>query len=93
MSSGLEKGQKDILEAKEKKIKELTSKVESLETDVEKLMFEKAALEKVINKSERTVPKVANITYKFSDTMCNQFYALPSFLLRAKDENYVDIDA
>ena len=58
MSSGLEKGQKDILEAKEKKIKELTSKVESLETDVEKLMFEKAALEKVIIQRERTVPKV-----------------------------------
>ena len=47
MSSGLEKGQKDILESKEQEIKKLTAKVESLETDVEKLMFEKAALEKV----------------------------------------------
>ena len=48
MSTGMEKGQKEVLEAKESEIKKLTAKVNHLETDVEKLLFEKAALEKVV---------------------------------------------
>ena len=48
LSVGKDKGQHKLLETKENEIKKLNSKIESLETDVEKLMFEKAALEKVL---------------------------------------------
>ena len=46
MSTGMEKGQREILECKENEIKKLLSKVESLEGDVSKLKSEKETLEK-----------------------------------------------
>merc|ERR1711976_260357 len=46
MSTGMEKGQKEILECKENEIKKLLGKVESLEGDVSKMKSEKESLEK-----------------------------------------------
>ena len=46
MTNGMEKGSKEILEAKENEIKKLTDRVKTLESEVEALKKEKEALEK-----------------------------------------------
>jgi chromosome segregation ATPase len=46
MANGMEKGQREILESKENEIRKLTERVGGLERDLDKLRFEKEALEK-----------------------------------------------
>ena len=45
-ASGMEKGQREIMESKDNEIRKLTERVGSLERDLDKLRFEKEALEK-----------------------------------------------
>merc|ERR1712083_621233 len=64
MTNGLEKGSKEILEAKENEIKKLTERVKTLETEVQTLKTEKIALEKQREELEKALKdggKVDNI--------------------------------
>jgi len=64
MTNGLEKGSKEILEAKENEIKKLTERVKTLETEVQTLKTEKIALEKQRDELEKALKdggKVDNI--------------------------------
>ncbi len=46
MAHGMEKGQREILDSKENEIRKLTDRVAGLERDLDKMRFEKEALEK-----------------------------------------------
>ncbi len=62
MTNGLEKGSKEILEAKENEIKKLSERVKALESEVTLLKKDKAALEKErdeLEKSMKDAPKPA----------------------------------
>ena len=54
-SNGLEKGSKEILEAKENEIQKLSERVKSLESEVQMLKDDKSALERQKNELEKAL--------------------------------------
>ena len=60
MSSGLEKGQREILESKENEIKKLLGKVESLEGDIRKIKSEKESLRKDLDLEKDLLKKAVS---------------------------------
>ena len=63
MTNGLEKGSKEIIEAKENEIQKLSERVKALESEVEMLKKDKATLEKKrdeLEKNIKTAPVVNN---------------------------------
>ena len=55
MTNGLEKGSKEIIEAKENEIQKLSERVKALESEVEMLKKDKAALEKKRDELEKNI--------------------------------------
>ena len=55
MTNGLEKGSKEIIEAKENEIQKLSERVKALESQVEMLKADKAALEKKRDELEKNL--------------------------------------
>ena len=55
MTNGLEKGSKEIIEAKENEIQKLSERVKTLESEVETLKKDKAALEKKRDELEKNI--------------------------------------
>ena len=71
MTNGLEKGSKEIIEAKENEIQKLSERVKALESEVEMLKKDKAALEKKRDELEKNIkerPAAAAVNNKVDTT-------------------------
>ena len=67
MTNGLEKGSKEIIEAKENEIQKLSERVKALESEVEMLKKDKAALEKKRDELEKNIKTAAVVNNDTTD--------------------------
>merc|ERR1712223_1709351 len=67
MTNGLEKGSKEIIEAKENEIQKLSERVKALESEVEMLKADKAALEKKRDELEKNIKTAAVVNNDATD--------------------------
>ena len=67
MTNGLEKGSKEIIEAKENEIQKLSERVKALESEVEMLKKDKAALEKKRDELEKNIKTAAVVNNDATD--------------------------
>ena len=73
MTNGLEKGSKEIIEAKENEIQKLSERVKALESEVEILKKDKAALENKRDELEKNIKSAALVNNDATDTSKRRF--------------------